>query len=217
MEPINILFADNQFFIREGVVASLKKEGNYTIKTVDTKEDFFKQLHSSNIHLVIMDNTFLGIDNLFLFSDTKRFNPNLKFLLLTNGMTHNEIADFSNAGIYNIIGKTSSHDVFIKAIDYTMRSKIYYSDELLDLLLQHNNLKNTTTNTVKLTITELEIIKNIVKGSNTREIAELKQISYHTVVSHKKNIFRKLSINTCSELILYALKKGILDTTEYHI
>jgi DNA-binding NarL/FixJ family response regulator len=217
MEPIQILFADNQFLIREGVVASLKKEGNYKIKTVDTKDEFLKQLQTVEIHLVIMDNTFLGSDNSHVFAEIKKQNVNLKFLLLTNGMNHTEIADYSNAGIYNIIGKTSNHDVFIKAIEHTMRSKIFYSDDLLDLLLQHNSIRNTVTNTITLTKSELDIVKNIVGGLNTREIAEKKQISYHTVVSHKKNIFRKLNVNTSSELIVYTLKTGLLDSIEYHI
>ena len=57
MEPINILFADNQFLTREGVLSSLKKAGNFKIITVETKEEFLKQLQVSAIELVIMDNT----------------------------------------------------------------------------------------------------------------------------------------------------------------
>ena len=217
MEPIQILFADNQFLIREGVIASLKKAGNYKIKTVDSKDEFSSQLKENHFDLVIMDNTFFGIANAYRFTEVKRFKPDLKFLLLTNGMTHSEIADFSNVGIYNIIVKTSNQDVFNKAIEHTMKNKIYYSDELLELLLQHNNRKNAVTKNNTLTPSELDIVKLIVQGLSTRHISEIKQVSYHTVVSHKKNIFRKLNVNTCSELIVFAIKQGLIESIDYAI
>ena len=50
-----------------------------------------------------------------------------------------------------------------------------------------------------------------------KEIAGKKCISFHTVMTHRKNILRKLGVSNASELILYAVKKGIIDTIEYHI
>jgi len=216
MEPINILFADNQFLTREGVLSSLKKAGNFKIITVETKEEFLKQLQVSAIELVIMDNTFISVNNFYTFSEIKRLKPDLKILLLTNGMSHTEITDYSNVGIYNIIAKTSNRDVLVKAIDHALKGKIYYSDDLLELLLLHNNKKMFSKNSV-LTPTELGVVKEITQGLSTREISVKKQVSYHTVVSHKKNIFRKLNINTSSELIVYALKSGLIEAADYAI
>ena len=217
MEPIQILFADNQFLIREGVVASLKKAGNFKIKTVDTRDEFINQLKETKFDLAIMDDTFFGITNTYRFPEFRKYNPELKFLLLTNGMTHSDIADYSNVGIYNIIVKTSNQDVFNKAIEHAMKNKIFYSDELLELLLQHNNKKNATTKNNTLTPTELNIVKSIVHGLSTRDISIKNQVSYHTVVSHKKNIFRKLNVNTCSELIVFAIKQGLIENLDYSI
>ena len=217
MELINVLFADNQFLIREGVVAFLKRTGNYTIKTVGTKDELLKSTQDTSIDLVIVNDSFIGKNSATKIAELKRRNPHLHFLLLTNGMSYSEIADFSISGIYNIITKTSDKDVFLKAIDFALKDKIFYSDDLLELLLDHSKSKISNVQNTNLTLTQIEIVKCIVLGWSTKDIAAKKQISYHTVVSHKKNIFRKLGINACSELIVYAIKNGLVDTIEYHI
>jgi len=68
-----------------------------------------------------------------------------------------------------------------------------------------------------LTTSELEIVKLIAGGMTTKEIANKKNISFHTVISHRKNIFKKLSINNSSELIMFAIRKGLIDSVDYSI
>ena len=210
MDSLTILFADNQFLIREGVVASLKKAGSYTIKIANSIPDFLIQINDTTIQLVIIDSTFLGDKTVQKLFALKENHPQLAFLILTNGMTHTEIADYSQSGIFVIIMKTSEKEVFSKAIDSAMNNRIFYSDELLGLLIEQNNLKVSNVKQFKITEAEQSIIELIVKGLTTREIASKKDISYHTVVSHKKNIFKKIGVKSSSELIVFALQKGIV-------
>ena len=70
---------------------------------------------------------------------------------------------------------------------------------------------------VKLTPTELEILKDIALGMTTREIAEKRFSSFHTVNTHRKNIFRKIGVNTVHEATRYALRAGLVDAAEYYI
>jgi len=212
MDPITILFADNQFLIREGVVASLKKAGINEIKTANSIPDFLTLINDTSIQLVIIDNCFLGNKTAQKLFEIKGKYPQLKFLILTNGMAYTDIADYSQSGIFAIIMKTSDKDVFIKAIDSAMNNRIFYSNDLLDLLIEQNNLKFSNVKPFKITDTELGIISLIVKGLTTRDIALERNISYHTVVSHKKNIFKKLEIKSSSELIVYAINHGWVDT-----
>ena len=210
MDSLTILFADNQFLIREGVVASLKKAGSYTIKIANSIPDFLIQINDTTIQLVIIDSTFLGDKTAQKLFALKENHPQLAFLILTNGMTHTEIVDYSQSGIFVIIMKTSEKEVFSKAIDSAMNNRIFYSDELLGLLIEQNNLKVSNVKQFKITEAEQSIIELIVKGLTTREIASKKDISYHTVVSHKKNIFKKICVKSSSELIVFALQKGIV-------
>lgn len=70
---------------------------------------------------------------------------------------------------------------------------------------------------VKLTKTETEILIDIANGMTTKEIAEKRFSSFHTVNTHRKNIFRKLSVNNVHEATKYALKAGLVDSAEYYI
>ena len=71
--------------------------------------------------------------------------------------------------------------------------------------------------TVALTKTETEILKEIALGATTREIAEKRFSSFHTVNTHRKNIFRKLGVNNVHEAIRYAMRSGLVDAAEYYI
>ena len=68
-----------------------------------------------------------------------------------------------------------------------------------------------------LTTTEMEIVKAIAQGKTTKEIAAERFSSIHTVTTHRKNIFRKLGINTAHEAVKYALRAGLIDPSEFYI
>ena len=70
---------------------------------------------------------------------------------------------------------------------------------------------------MKLTRTEREILVDIAQGLTTREIAEKRFSSFHTVNTHRKNIFRKLGVNTVHEATKYALRAGLVDSSDYYI
>jgi DNA-binding NarL/FixJ family response regulator len=70
---------------------------------------------------------------------------------------------------------------------------------------------------IKLTASEKLILHEIAKGKTTKEIAYEKNLSFHTVNSHRKNIFRKLGVNSLHEAIRYAIRAGIFDIAEYYI
>ena len=61
----------------------------------------------------------------------------------------------------------------------------------------------------KLTKTEKEIIRELVSGKSTKQIAEQRSRSYETINNHKRNIFKKLSINKISELVNFAVESGL--------
>jgi DNA-binding NarL/FixJ family response regulator len=68
-----------------------------------------------------------------------------------------------------------------------------------------------------LTATESEIVKAIAQGKTTKEIAEERFSSVHTITTHRKNIFRKLGVNTAHEVVKYAIRAGLVDPSEFYI
>jgi DNA-binding CsgD family transcriptional regulator len=67
------------------------------------------------------------------------------------------------------------------------------------------------------TVTEREILKLMALGKTTKEIAAERFLSVYTVMTHRKNIFRKLEVNNVHEATKYALRAGIVDVVEYYI
>ena len=70
---------------------------------------------------------------------------------------------------------------------------------------------------VNLTKTETEVLKDIALGLTTKEIASKRFSSFHTINTHRKNIFRKLGVNNAHEATKYALRAGLVDSAEYYI
>ena len=69
----------------------------------------------------------------------------------------------------------------------------------------------------RLTSTETAILTLMAEGLTAKEIAARRNSSVHTVVTHKKNLFRKLGVSTAYEAVRYALRAGLADPVEYYI
>ena len=68
-----------------------------------------------------------------------------------------------------------------------------------------------------MTPTEREVLRLIASGKTVKEIAALRNSSVHTIITHKKNLFRKLEVNNVYEATKYALKAGLIELVEYYI
>jgi DNA-binding NarL/FixJ family response regulator len=216
--PVNLLIADSQFLITESLKLILQQEGAFNIRKVVTeKSELLKALKQENISLLILDYALTDIGSISELKDLKSNYPDLKILVISNNVSKNELIELNSAGINDIILKTIGKEELIEALDATLKGKKYYSNELFDLLFEAGEKKNTGEETGQLTITELEIVRLIADGLTTKEIASRKFISFHTVISHRKNIFRKLGVTNISELIMYSIKAGWINTIEYHI
>jgi regulator of cell morphogenesis and NO signaling len=65
-----------------------------------------------------------------------------------------------------------------------------------------------------LSTREIEVIQHVAKGLSNKEIADTMCLSTHTVMSHRKNIARKLDIHSTAGLTIYAIVNGIVDITK---
>lgn len=98
---------------------------------------------------------------------------------------------------------------------YSRLSNQTSEDQLKEIV---SNWQNTisiseTPQKTKLTQRELDVLRLLVLGYTTKEIAENLFISDHTVISHRKNITKKLAIKSLSGLTVYAIINNLIDTT----
>ena len=217
-KPVNVLIADNQFLITESLKYILHNQGEFNlINVVKEKSELLKALEQEHFSLLIIDHLQLDIAGISELREILSNFPDLKVLVISNNITRKELHEFNSAGITNIILKIAGKEELFDAIDSSLKGKKYYSDELLDLLLKSDERSNSSEEPVQLTASELEIVRLISEGLTTKEIASRKFISFHTVISHRKNIFRKLGVTSVSELIIFAIKSGWINSIEYYI
>ena len=121
---------------------------------------------------------------------------------------------------FGVALKDNSKEEILTALQCASRKERFICNHVSNLLLAGNGSSSPTHPTIKddlLTTAERSILKEIALGKTTKEIAAERNLSFHTVNSHRKNIFRKLGVNNAHEVTKYAMKAGIVDLVEYYM
>lgn len=217
--PYKIIIADNQFLTTKSLKMILQEENQYVVNQVVTnKKDLLNALKTAIFEVLIVDYSQIDFDHVSDLQKIRKEYPCLSILILTNTIIKSDLMELNNIGIHNIILKTADQEEILAALDATVKSKKYYSETILEILFEFQERKKTSENIdEQLTCSEIGIVRLIADGYTTKEIATRKNISFHTVMSHRKNIFRKLGVNNISELLMHSVKSGLIGTIEYHI
>jgi DNA-binding NarL/FixJ family response regulator len=217
-DKIRIIIADPQYLIVESLKLLLETDKRFVVTAVvSSRTELLKELVNFNKGLLIIDFALIDYSGIADLKVIKSNYPEVHILILTNPVTRSELTELTSAGFKNIIYKTAGREEILAAVELTLKGKKYYSEEVLDLLTESGNYKQAIENPGKLTFSEIEIVKLIASGLTAKEIALKKHISFHTVNTHRKNIFRKIGVSSTSELIMVAIKAGWIDNIEYYI
>jgi DNA-binding NarL/FixJ family response regulator len=212
-----VLIADSQYLISRSLAELLSEKYHFTVKEIVTsRKDLEKSVKEGQFSLLIIDVNHFEFEGpadlkIAISSDL------IPVLVLTNSLTRNELAGLDSIGIKNILFKSSNEAEILTAVDHTLQGRKYYGREVMEILLEKGEWKKTVQETTSLTAAEIEIVKLIAEGMTTKEIASRKNVSFHTIMTHRKNIFRKARVNNASELVMFAIRSGIIDRIEYQI
>jgi DNA-binding NarL/FixJ family response regulator len=217
-DPYNVIVADPQFLITQSLISLIQSSEQFVFTGLaENVEGLRKLLSSGPVDLLITDYNLIDYNGFSTLQQILNDYPQLHILILTNQTNRNDLNELSKIGIKNLVYKTADREDLFNAMDSSIRNKKYYSDDVLDLLVSGNQGKNEMQESYYLTPTEINMVKFIASGLTTKEIASKVNISFHTVMSHRKNIFRKLNVSSVSELIMYSIRAGLIDNIEYHI
>jgi DNA-binding NarL/FixJ family response regulator len=217
-EIYNVIIADSQFLVIETLKSLIREDEKYLLAGVaGTREELYKILVNIPAGLLITDIATIDYDGIEDLKIIRQKYPLLILLILTNSLSKAEFSGLTKLGIKGIIYKNVDKEELFSAIEFTIKGKKFYSEEIIDLFLDLNKNKYNAEDLNHLTASEIEIVKLIANGLTTKEIGAKKNISYHTVNTHRKNIFRKVEVSNASELIIHAIKAGWIDNIEYYI
>ena len=211
----NYIIADNQELTGYALQSLLKRdEGSAVFRAVD-KAGLIELLKGHEDAVVFLDYT------LFDFSDedqllivAERFSLS-EWILISDELTPQFIRRVVySSHQFSLVFKDGPMSEIREALQAVSRHTRYLSQRALEAIIsqQQDDEKPDI-----LTATETEIVKAIAQGKTTKEIAAERFSSIHTVTTHRKNIFRKLGINTAHEAVKYALRAGLIDPSEFYI
>lgn len=212
---MKIFLADRQDITRAGLMYLIERLPDADYKYIEDKGELLLGLHEYPDSIVILDYTLFDInDGEELVILSQRFKR-VHWILFSEDLSLDFVRYLIASGPeFSIVMKESPLSEIKTSIDYAIRKQRFISQRMAEMLLAPVPQMEER---VKLTKTETEILKDIALGMTTKEIAEKKFSSFHTINTHRKNIFRKLSVNNVHEATKYALRAGLIDSAEYYI
>lgn len=211
-----LLLVDNRDITREGMKAIAARIGGFAaVREADTQRELTRQLIETPDSVVVLDYTLLDTSAEYLLILRERFKD-AHFILFSESLSEDFIRRMIFCGTsFSVVMK----DAPIVEIEEGLRKakqNVQYICTRIAWQLQHHEEKKEK-QTSPLTVAEREILKLMALGKTTKEIAAERFSSVYTVMTHRKNIFRKLEVNNVYEATKYALRAGIVDAVEYYI
>ncbi len=212
---MQIIIADRQDITQAGLLYICHGMNCQVEAVVHDKQELADVLTRLPEAVVVLDYTLFDIqDTAELLILSERFDKvqwimfseelSIEFVRILIGSNHR----------FSILVKESSLPEIQEALRQALLHRRYICHRTTEMLLAPIS---TPEEVMPLTKTEKEILKDIALGLTTKEIAEKRFSSFHTVNTHRKNIFRKIHVNNVHEATKYALRAGMVDSAEYYI
>ena len=211
----NFIIADNQELTRFALESLLQKDENNVIYRAFDRAGLVALLKEHESAVVLLDYTlfdFTDEDQLLIIAE--RFSLS-EWILISDELTPQFIRRVVySSHQFSVVFKDGTMSEIREALQTVERHTRFLSQRVLETIITQQQEDETPS---ILTTTEMEIVKAIAQGKTTKEIAAESFSSIHTVTTHRKNIFRKLGINTAHEAVKYALRAGLIDPSEFYI
>ncbi len=190
----NIYILEPSDIVYEGLVNLILKFSNhFTVYRIETIDELDMIDINKNINIGLINPIFLSCNNRII-QNLKKNHPDFIWIGIIYNHYREDLLQFL--------------DGFIKITDTLER--IYNT---LNNILSHQHSLEADDITI-LSDREMQVLKEIVKGKQNKEISDTLNISIHTVMSHRKNIAKKTGIKSISALTVYAITNKIIQLEE---
>lgn len=216
MNKIRVFLADDHAILREGIRLLLRKVPDIeVVGEAGDGEEAVAKVEQLAPDVVLMDITMPGLNGLEATEQIKGKNPQVKVLILTMHETDQYLSEMLRAGASGYVVKTTVSSELISAIRIVHQGDVYLYPSIARILvedyLQRVKRGEEKTSYEGLTGREREILMYIAEDKKNKEIADLLGISVRTVQAHRTNLMDKLGAHDRTELVKYAISKGIID------
>lgn len=215
MSRIRLLLADDHAVIRAGLRLVLERQRDFEVlgEAADGREAVAK---ASDLHpdVVVLD---LAMPNLNGMEATRQISaamPNVQVVVLSVHSDEEYVLRALKAGARAYVLKEAGEGDLIAAVRAVHAGKSFFSPAVSRMLVEdyvrqlHN--RDLEDSFELLTPREREILQLVAEGKSNKEIAQTLSVSVYTVETHRGNLMEKLNLHSVPELILYAVRKGVI-------
>jgi two-component system, NarL family, response regulator NreC len=215
MTQVRIVLADDHTLMRNGLRLVLERQANFTVVgEAENGRDAIDLVTRETPDVVIMD---IAMPILNGIEATKRIHEErLRTAVVILSMHADEgyILKALRAGARGYLLKDSAETDLIQAVRAVCTGKAFFSPAvskvLADDYVRQIRQQGVDDPYELLTARERELLQLIIELKSTKEIAGILGVSPHTVDTHRGNLMQKLNVHSTAELILYAVRKGII-------
>lgn len=212
---IRILLADDHTVVRKGLRLLLESQPGFEVvadasngrEAVELAERYQPDVVVINVAMPILN----GIEAARQISAKQ---PQTAIVFLSMHADEGYVVKALKAGARAYLLKDSAEDDLIAAIHAVNEGKAFFSPAISKMLVE-DYVRQMREREVEdsfelLTTREREILQLLAEGKSNKEVATLLKLSLYTVETHRANIFQKLNLHSSAELILYAIRKGVI-------
>lgn len=212
---IRLLLVDDHTVVRSGLRMLLANEADIEIVgEAGTAREALEAVMALRPDIVLMDIGLPDASGIDVARDIKRTRPETAIVALTIHEDEEYFFKMLEAGASGYVPKRAAPEELLTAIHAASVGEVYLYPSLAKLLVKDYLAQEAQTKaenqTDGLTSREQEVLAHLADGASNDEIAETLNISPKTVARHRENIMRKLGLHSRTELVKYAIRKGII-------
>jgi DNA-binding NarL/FixJ family response regulator len=164
--------------------------------------------------VVVMDVAMPTLNGIEAARQITAKQPNIAVVFLSMHSDEGYVLKALKAGARGYLLKDSAEYDLINAVKAVTDGKAFFSPAISKMLVE-DYMRQMQERAVEdsyelLTTREREVLQLLAEGKNNKEVANLLNLSLYTVETHRSNIFQKLNLHSGAELILYAIRKGVI-------
>jgi len=213
--PIRVLIADDHPLVRSGLRSLLEREGEFRV--IAEASDGYQAIEIALEHkpdLIVLDVGMPRLNGADAAQHICGRMPNARIVIVSMHSDESYVLRALKAGARGYLLKASPEADVLAAVRAVASGNAYFSPTITKMLVEDYmtelRRRGAEDSYDLLSIREKEILQLLVSGKNNREIADLIHISVATVETHRNNVLRKLNLHNLPELILYAVRKGLV-------
>lgn len=194
------------------ILAALKNDLSsfYDIRIVTSSvSEFLLQIENEQPDLVLLDILLGSQSGVEVAKVLRNKYPNVKILVLSIDARRETFRKLLEIGIDGFVSKKAPTTEVVHAVDVVIRGEKYYGKDV-SRLIREIQISMASGNEPSLTRLEIDILYACCEGKNSFEIGQALKMSHRTVEAHKSSLFVKLGVSSTTELIVNAIKQGII-------